>query len=416
MDKQLTEDQKKFFDELMALAEQGKSVDEAIQSIVGKIEDKDLVPDVMKAVEALELWKKDLEANFEAKLSAMKRQVFNDVGQYRGVFGSADEARAFGLYGMAKILGMGSAAQVLKSEFPDVFEKAQFDSGDAAALIPQGFLATLINITERFGVFERNARYQPMGEASMPYPKIDGHLEMFHPAEGTAPTDGEVSVSPVPLAAKEGCVLTFISKIVDEDSAIAIGEMLALDIGRAFGRGHDLQGFNGDTGGGSEPNQFNGIITSLDANATKTGSGNSWTGLVLEDFTEVAGMVNTLGDEDKWYCSRQFFFQVMVPIQLAQGGSTTSNVREKPVPIFLGSEVEFTQVMPKTSSANTTHCVYGSLREGAVFGDRRQMSIESSDHYKFAERLRTVLGRRRYGVAIHGAGDDEVIAGLKTAA
>lgn len=413
---ELTDKQKSFFDQLMQMAESGKSVDEAITELVKGIEDKDLVPDVMKAVGALEAWKKELETSFETKLAEMKRKVFDATGNYRGLFPSADEARAFGLYGMAKILGSKSAMEVLKSEHPDVYEKAQFDSGDAAGLIPQGFLATLINITETYGVFERNARYQPMSEASMPYPKVTGHLQMFHPAEGTAPTDGEMAVTPQPMAAKEGCVLTFISKIVDEDSAIAIGEMLALDIGRAFALGHDQQGFLGDTAGGGEPNQFDGILKKLHANATKTGSGSTWGALTLDDFTEVAGMVISTGQDDKWYCSRQFFFQVMVPIQLAQGGSTTNNVRERPVPQFLGSDVEFTQVMPKATSADAVHVIYGSLREGAVFGDRRQMGIESSDHYKFAERLRTVLGRRRYAISIHGAGEDEVIAGLKTAA
>ncbi|MEO0477223.1 MAG: phage major capsid protein [Planctomycetota bacterium] len=282
-------------------------------------------------------------------------------------------------------------------------------------MIPQGFLATLINITETFGVFERNARYQPMTEASMPYPKVTGHLQMFHPAEGTAPTDGEMQVTPQPLAAKEGCVLTFISKIVDEDSAIAIGEMLAQDIGRAFALGHDQMGFNGDTALGVEPNQFDGIIKKLDANAIKTGA-NNWGALTLEDHTEVMGMVVTTGQDDKWYCSRQYFFQVMLPIQLAQGGSTTDSTREKPVPIFMGSEVDFTQVMPKATAVDAVQAVYGALREGAVFGDRRQMGIEASDHYKFAERLRTVLGRRRYAITVHGAGEDEAIAGLKTAA
>lgn len=412
----LNEKQKQFFDQLMQLAETGETLDDAIKTIVADIEDKDLVPDVIKAVAALEEWKKSHEESFETRLAEIKRTVFDTNGNYRGMFDSGDEARAFGLYGMAKILGSAKAKETIKSEYPDIHAKAQFDSGDASALIPQGFLATLINITETYGVFERNARYQPMSESSMPYPKVTGHLQMFHPAEGTAPTDGEMAVTAQPLAAKEGCVLTFISKVVDEDSAIAIGEMLAQDIGRAFALGHDQQGFNGNTGAGSEPNQFNGIIQSLAAAATKIGSGNSWGALTLDDFAEVAGMVVTTGQDDKWYCSRQFFFQVMLPIQLAQGGSTTNNVREKPVPMFLGSDVEFTQVLPKVTGTNAVQCVYGSLREGAVFGDRRQMAIESSDHYKFAERLRTVLGRRRYAIAIHGAGEDEAIAGLKTAA
>ncbi|MEM9414994.1 MAG: phage major capsid protein [Planctomycetota bacterium] len=413
---ELTEQQKKFFDQLMQTAESGKSFDDAIAELVKGIEDKELIPDAMKAIAEVEKKHNELDADFQKKLAEMKRTVFDTNGNYRGMFPSADEARAFGLYGMAKLLGSKDAMAVIKSEYPAIYEKAQFDSGDASALIPQGFLATLINITETYGVYERNARYQPMSEASMPYPKVTGHLQMFHPAEGTAPTDGEMVVSAQPLAAKEGCVLTFISKIVDEDSAIAIGEMLAQDIGRAFALGHDSQGFNGDTAGGGEPNQFDGIIKKLHANAIKTGSGNTWGALTLDDFTEVAGMVITTGQDDKWYCSRQFFFQVMVPIQLAQGGSTTSNVRERPVPMFLGAEVEFTQVLPKATGTDAVQAIYGSLREGAVFGDRRQMGIESSDHYKFAERLRTVLGRRRYAIAVHGAGEDEAIAGLKTAA
>ena len=109
----------------------------------------------------------------------------------------------------------------------------------------------------------------------------------------------------------------------------------------------------------------------------------------------------------------------MVPLTLAAGGVTAGEIAGRRQLLFLGYPVEIAQVMPSASAAAQVSAVFGNLRKGAVFGDRRQFTFKRSENFKFDEDVMAMLSIRRYDIEVHGAGTGstrEVLSAVKTAA
>lgn len=167
------------------------------------------------------------------------------------------------------------------------------------------------------------------------------------------------------------------------------------------------------------------MLNALIAEAIITGSGTAWSDLTMLDHELAVGTCRQsafTGNGDngpKWYTSLQYFWQVLVPLTLGVGGVTAAEVGGRRLPVFLGFPVEFTQVLPSASAADTIGAVFGNLRKGAVFGDRRQLTFKQSDQFKFDEDVLAMLTTRRYDIQVHGAGvgtDPEVLTAVKTGA
>ncbi|MEM8493900.1 MAG: hypothetical protein AAF663_00760 [Planctomycetota bacterium] len=76
-----------------------------------------------------------------------------------------DHARGFGLIVGMHVLRSERFADALKSEFPDVSK--DFTTTDGDALIPEDYNATIVDLIEEYGVFERNALTYPMTRDTM---------------------------------------------------------------------------------------------------------------------------------------------------------------------------------------------------------------------------------------------------------
>jgi len=373
------------------------------------------------AVEQLEADVRALPKTFEDKLRAVKSRAWDGLGRYRGVLGSEDRARSFGLLVMQTV-GKTWAGEALKNEFPDVSAKA-FGSADAGNLIPEEFSGVIVDLIEQFGVFERNTLRVPMSGDIQRYSKKTGRMSAAPMAEGTAIAETKPTLAPKALTARKWGTYIEVPSEVAEDAVAAIGEMIAVDMAEAFALAVDEAGFTGDGSAGF--NSITGVVDSLIAEAIVTGTGAAgakWGSLVLDDFLQVVSLVATRtfqGNNAKWYCSHQFYWTVMVPIVLGVGGVAAGEVEGRRQPLFLGYPVEFTQVLPTAPADASVAAVFGNLRQGAVLGDRRQINIRESRDYKFAEDLIAMLGTRRFDIQVHGAGTGttpEVLAALRTPA
>ncbi len=107
------------------------------------------------AVQQLESQMLGLPKTIENRIKAIKSVAFDPRnGRYRGLFGSEDQARSFGLFVMAKAASMTWAADAIKSEFPDTAKA--FTSTNAGNLIPEEFKGNIVSMIESYGVFERS--------------------------------------------------------------------------------------------------------------------------------------------------------------------------------------------------------------------------------------------------------------------
>lgn len=376
---------------------------------------------VKAAVQQLEEQMKGVPATIDNKVKAMRSVAYDGNGRYRGLFDDEDQGRSFGLMAVSKVLGTSWAADALKSEYPDVHK--DFTSTDADALIPEGHSNVIIDLIEQYGVFERNAMTYPMGEATVPYPKKTSRTSAVPMGEGTSVAQTKPTMVKKQLTARKWGTYTEVPTEVTEDTVGAIAELMAADMAEGHALAIDEAGFLGD--GTATYNQITGVTNALITEAIVTGSGTTWGDLTMLDHEQAVGTCRQsafvgAGDSGPaWYCSLQYFWNVMVPLTLSVGGVTAAEVGGRRLPVFLGFPVNFTQVLPSATAVDTIGAVFGNLRKGSVFGDRRQLTFKQSEHFKFDEDVLAMLTTRRYDIQVHGAGigtDPEVLSAVATAA
>jgi HK97 family phage major capsid protein len=406
----LTEQQQKYFDQLMALADLGKTVEESIVDIVTGIESEKLVPAVTEAIRQLEEQQAKDAENLKSALAKARRMAYDPNGHYKGVFANEEQARAFGLQAMFACQKDQRLYEALKGEFPDV-AKAMDTVNDPSIVFPE-FSTRMQSLFESYGVFERNAMPMPMSSDQLTFLKETGEVTVFLVGEGNAPTASDIDTGAIALNAKKWGGLNYYSAELGEDAAIAVGELLARSIARAMAKKMDNVGFNGD--GSATYFGINGVIPRLkavngvdDGGGLVLGSGNLWSELALVDFEGVMGALpQYAADQANWYCSRAFFFNVMVKLMLAAGGVTAAEIEGRRRLQFGGDPVEISQVLPAAQGNSQVPVIYGDLMSAATVGNRRQLSIKQSDQYKFAEGQITTLATRRVAVNVHDVGTD----------
>lgn len=337
-------------------------------------------------------------------------------GEYKGLLGSRQHAKAFGCYVLASICGAPKA----KAYLEDIgIDKALYEtSGTGGITVPEEFASSVIEVIGKYGVYRRNAMNYPMGKKQTTVPKQTGSVTVYCPEEGKEITPSDITFTGVPVRNQAWKALTAISRELDEDSAVAIGELVARTFGRAFARQEDLCGFLG-TGTATYFNNIglrhalrrvHGTVTSIDGLTVQATAG-AWSKITMADLLAVVGnLPDEYDDQDaKFYCTKNFYLTVMLAAAIESG---MAGVKEELLvtaytqnPRFLGRPVEFTGVMPKKIEA-ADHCplLFGNLQYGAILGDRRDLSIEMSQEIGFKEDMIYIKATERLGMNNHGVG------------
>lgn len=363
------------------------------------------------------------------------RQIKTPDGMYNGMWGNLETAKTAGLFVLAGCANNPKAKEMLDARG---FEMKQFTEkalgGDVNStggiLVPTELIPNLILLIEKYGVFRRNALEYPMAGDSAVAPKLATGLTVYCPGAGVAATPSDPSFKPVGMQAKKWMTLTALDSELNEDSAIAIGELVGYLIGQAFARKEDEVGFRG-TG----TSTFFGHVgiegALLGVNSTignikslVVGTGNAYSELALGDFEGVCGIVPDYADDGnlKWYNSRKFYYSVMVKLAMASGGANATEVLTGSVSrgkTFLGYPVEFTAAMPNAEANSQICALLANLKLGAYLGDRRKITIDRSTEAYFSTDQLGIRGTERVAPTIHGQGDTTSagpICGLITAA
>ncbi|MCK4958942.1 MAG: phage major capsid protein [Planctomycetes bacterium] len=410
IDKKIDEDKEK------QQAETTKAIDEA----------KTTIDEVKKANDALASQIKTLKAT---RFAAIK----TPDGMYKGMWGDLETARNFGLYVLASVGGEAvskAATEQLKNKGIELKAISSGSNALGGVLAPTEFIPSLIMMLAKYGVFRANVLEYPMAGESATAPRLSSGLTVYCPGEGVAPDTSDPGFSSVGLQAKKWMTLTAIDSEVDEDSAIAIGELVGYLIAHAFAKKEDEVGFLGD--GTSTYFGHTGIVGALLAVDATIGNikslvvadGNLYSEITLANFETLLGTLPDEADDGdaKFHCHRKFFYTVMVKLALAAGGANATEiiqgrgVREKS---FLSYPVEFTNAMYKAEADSQICTIFGNLRMGAYLGDRRKITIDRSSERYFDTDQIGIRGTERVAPTVHGVGDTTdagPICGLITAA
>lgn len=344
-------------------------------------------------------------------------------------FQEAKEAYRFGQFALA-VRGNQRALQWCHANgMPDVRAMHTGENSAGGVLVPEEFDARIVMLIERRGVFRPNANNVNMQSDVKSYSKHVGDVEAYHTDELQDGTPSDMTFLPLLLVAKKVMGITVLSTELNEDAVVSVGDLVVGSMARAFARREDRDGFLGD--GTSAYGGFRGIIPLLTAataglETAASGTHTNWAGITLANFDNmVAKIPDVVQELDlKWYCTRAFFYGVMVRLLHAAGGNTQQDLAGGPPKGLNGYPVEFVGVMPKTAASAQVVCMLGDLKQAADFGDRRGRTLRfATEGVVGSVNLLTadgigVVATERYAITVHSVGDTSdagPVVGLLTA-
>ena len=315
----------------------------------------------------------------------------------------------------------------------DVQGKTQRENVNVSSgfLVPDEFQNDLIDLREKFGVFRQNAKIVPMASDTRTDPRRVNGVTAYFVGESTAANLSDKQWDRVRLTARKLMVLTKYSNELNEDAVLNIGDDLAGEIAYAFALKEDQCGFLGD--GSSGYGSITGVIPALlkvdpggagnPANimgltvASGTGYATSYKSVVLADFNNVVASLPEYADvpgQARWYCSKFFWGSVMQRVATNSAGNRVAEIENGALrKSFLGYDVVISQVMPKVPATGQVCCLFGNLAMAARLGDRRQTTIQMSEHAlnAFEQDEVVIRGTERFDIVVHDVGDPTPAAG-----
>lgn len=274
------------------------------------------------------------------------------------------------------------------------------------------FSNDIIDLREMYGKARQLAKVIPMASDTLIIPRSASGLTPYFVAEAGSITASDKGWDQVQLVAKKLAVLARYSTEVSEDSIINFADDIANEIAYAFANKEDECFFNGD--GGSTYGGITGVrqrlldtYTTTGGVGLKLGTGNAYSELTLTDFEGTVGNLPEFADTEAavWVVHRSFYWNVMVKVMLASGGVTAAEIEDARKQRYMGYRVVFSQVMPKTEANGQVCALLGDFSKAAFLGSRRDTTIATSEHSRFANDQIEIRGTERFDINVHSVGD-----------
>ena len=344
-------------------------------------------------------------------------------GVIKSVFrGNSAEDRDYKAYVMGQfglhVAGRKSATKWLND---NGFIKATGESGSAQYLTPDLLSSDLQYLREQFGTARKYCKIVRMDSDVQIVPNASGSGTVYYPGENSSITASDMTFQAVTLTAKKAAALTQVSREINEDSVVDLGNTLARDFAYLLAREEDRVVF-ASAASGTDASGLVGIprtLTNLASNTVAnyggiagavigaTGTAGAWTGFTLANIQTMIAKLPTYCDNPAFFCHKQFFYNGVADKLIALGGNNIIAIQEAygPNPKLFGIPVVFVQVMPSVPAASACVLILGDLGKGVLFGDRRGVAVEMSTDFYFAQDALAYRATERYSVQAFDAGN-----------
>lgn len=323
------------------------------------------------------------------------------------------------------IRGNEKSKEIL-SQFGEQLSQSEGVNTAGGYVVPTPLSNSIIDLRETYGVFRQNVRVMPMSSDTLMIPRRTSGTTAYFVGENSAITESQKAWDGVTLTAKKLASLVTYSSEINEDAIISLADDLAFEIGYGFALKEDQCGFIGD--GTSTYGGIVGAAVAINdgthaAGIATAASGNvSFETFDLDDFEAAMGKCPQYAlPNAKWYISAYGYATSMARLQYAAGGNTVSNIAGSSGQTFLGYPVVISQVLNSTAGSDVSKikCLFGDLRLAAKLGDRRMLTIATTNERYFEYDQIAIKGTERLDIVVHDLGDGTnagPIVALKTAA
>ena len=372
-----------------------------------------------------------LAADAPIKLPARAKRWAGNLKSFKGADADVRAYKA-GMWLAATLCGSTYAKQFCK-QHGITTNRVDFDTADGFQNIHQGNVNTtggylvfdeyetdIIRLVEAYGLARQKLKKVPMISDTKNRPRRTGGLTAYFVGEGAQITESTGSWDNVKLIAKKLAAISVASNELISDAIVSIADEITREIALAFATKEDLCCFQGD--GTSTYGGIAGIVNRLstingvdDGGGLVLGANNTYAEVTDAELTKCIGQVpNYPGLRPEWYCSKPFWYQVMVRLIRATGGATMAEMEGITRMIYAGYPVNWTSgttVMPVTVENSQISCLFGDLSMAGMFGDRAGMAIATSgvatvgDTSMFDTDSFAIRGIERFDINIHDVGD-----------
>jgi HK97 family phage major capsid protein len=279
-------------------------------------------------------------------------------------FASAEDAYISGMY-LAALGGNARAKEFLAAQSIGTDSLGGFT-------VPDPLSDALINLIEDRGTARQKSQRIVMSADTWSVPKVAGQATIYYPNEAASISDSSVSFSQVQLAAKKLAALVKMSTEVTEDSILDMLSVVVDSIAYSIALEEDKNLFNGVAGGVNT----SGIAGDASVDDTNVASVSA---LALTDLTACSSGIGNpiIGAVNEWYMSPVVFHGAVRDLLNAAGNNSMRELEEGQRPTLLGYPVNLVSCLPSAPASGELVAVFGDLRLGAYFGDRRALNFKT---------------------------------------
>ncbi len=332
-------------------------------------------------------------------------------GRLKAFKGEGAKERAYqaGLLVAATLFGHAGCRAEYESQYGEISASMSTGSNSAGGIfVPEVVETSIIELVEDFGVFRRYAEMVRMGSDTQTEPRWTAGLTSYFVSEGAAPSQSDPSWDKVGLTAKNLACFGKMSRNLNEDAIIDLGDKWAMAAAVSFAEKEDDCGFNGD--GTSTYGGMTGLRTKL-VDAANAASLHTATGeatlaaLGVGTFESVMGKLSEYpGITPAWFCHKSVYHASMGRLKRTAGGVTAGEMAAGSPKEYGGYPVVFCQKMPKASAVTTgvTGIIFGDLSMSSKFGERRGRTFETGlDGNDFSKQMISLLSTQRFDINNH---------------
>jgi HK97 family phage major capsid protein len=245
-------------------------------------------------------------------------------------------------------------------------------AADGGNLVPDPLSDALINLLESYGVARQACQRVVMSADTWTVPKVTAHAQIYYPAEAAAITESDLSFGQVSMTAKKLAALVKMSTEITEDSIVDIMNVVVESIAYSISIEEDKNLFNGVAGGVNTAG-IKGDASVDDTNVASLGA------LALTDLTACAAGIGNpiIGAQNEWFISPVVFHSQVRDLLNAAGGNAIQDLEGGQRPLLLGYPVNLVSCLPAAPASGDLVAVFGDLRLGAYFGDRRALNFKT---------------------------------------
>jgi HK97 family phage major capsid protein len=141
-----------------------------------------------------------------------------------------------------------------------------------------------------------------------------------------------------------------------------------------------------------------------------TAAGATWASVTKDDLLKVKAKLQSaviLNGDVAWYCCHEAKTAVFERIALEAGGALAAEVVAGTNATYLGYPIRVMEAFPAEEAAGKPALVFGSMKKGVLFGNRRELTITTSAEAGFLTDSEMIRATERFDIATHEEGTNQ---------